>query len=104
MSDYALHVEAIADLEAIWEFIADDNPDAADRIREQIYQAIQALVQFPGQGYRRLNIAGPHIRFVNVREYVVAYVPNERPLLVIAVIHGRRSPRVTASILRGRAD
>lgn len=32
MSEYALHPEAFADLDEIREYIADDNPDAADRV------------------------------------------------------------------------
>ena len=31
-----------------------------------------------------------------------AYAPEELPLWVIAVMHGRRSPRVMAAILRSR--
>ena len=31
MSDYALHPEALADIDEIWEYIASDNVDAADR-------------------------------------------------------------------------
>jgi hypothetical protein len=37
-----------------------------------------------------------------VREYLIAYVPDEKPLWVIAVMHGHRNPRVMAAILRGR--
>jgi len=33
---------------------------------------------------------------------VIAYAPDEKPLAVIAVLHGRRSPRVIAAILGGR--
>jgi plasmid stabilization system protein ParE len=33
---------------------------------------------------------------------IIAYAPDERPLLIIAVLHGRRSPRVIAAILRER--
>ena len=32
MSSYALHPEAFADLGEIWEYIAEDNIDAADRV------------------------------------------------------------------------
>jgi hypothetical protein len=34
---------------------------------------------------------------------VIVYAPDERPLAVIAVLHGRRNPRVIAAILRSRA-
>jgi hypothetical protein len=42
------------------------------------------------------------LRFIVVREYLIAYAPEEKPLWVLAVLHGRRSPRVMAAILRGR--
>jgi hypothetical protein len=37
-----------------------------------------------------------------VRDYVIAYAPDEKLLAVIAVLHGRRNPRVIAAILRAR--
>jgi hypothetical protein len=37
-----------------------------------------------------------------VREYLIAYAPDEKPLWIIAVMHGRRSPRIMAAILRER--
>ena len=37
-----------------------------------------------------------------MRDYVIAYSPDEKPIAVIAVLHGRRNPRVIAAILRGR--
>jgi hypothetical protein len=45
---------------------------------------------------------GP-LRFILVREYMVVYAPEQKPVWVVAVMHGRRSPRVMAAILRGRA-
>jgi len=37
-----------------------------------------------------------------VRDYLVVYAPDEKPLSVIAVIHGRRNPRIMAAVLRTR--
>jgi len=31
--------------------------------------------------------------------YLIAYAPEEKPLWVVAVMHGRRSPRLMAAIL-----
>jgi hypothetical protein len=42
------------------------------------------------------------LRFILVREYLIAYASEETPLWVVAVMHGRRSPRVMAAILRSR--
>lgn len=102
MSSYALHPEAFKDLDEIREYIAEDAPDAADRTITEIFDGIRALVEFPNQGYRRPNLTSRPLRFKLLREYVVAYAPDKKPLWVVAVFHGRRSPRVIAAILRGR--
>ena len=102
MSGYALHPEAFSDLDDIREYIAQDNPDAADRVITEIFDGIRALVAAPLQGYRRPSLTSRPLRFKLVREYVIVYAPEKKPLWVVAVIHGRRSPRVMAAILRGR--
>ncbi len=102
MSGFVLHPEAYTDLEEIWEYIAADNLDAADRVLEEIFDAIQSLVPFPYTGHSRPDLTARPLRFQSVRDYVVAYAPDEKPLAVIAVLHGRRNPRVIAAILRGR--
>lgn len=102
MSGYALHPEAFADLDNIREHIAQDSPDAADRVIEELFDGFRSLAVFPYQGFRRPNLTSRPLRFKLVREYVIAYAPETQPLWVVAVIHGRRSPRVMAAILRGR--
>ena len=102
MSAYALHPEALMDLDTIRQYIAEDSPDAADRMITEIFDGIRSPVRFPDQGYRRPNLASRPLRFKLVREYVIAYAPGKKPLWVVAVFHGRRSPRVMAAILRGR--
>src|SRR5580658_3537501 len=102
MTGFALHREAFADLDEIREHIAEDNPDAAKRVITELFDAMRALVAFPHQGYRRPNLTSRPLRFKLVREYVIAYAPEKKPLWVVAVFHGRRSPRVIAAMLRGR--
>ncbi|MGA2986321.1 MAG: type II toxin-antitoxin system RelE/ParE family toxin [Terriglobia bacterium] len=102
MSGHALHPEAYADLDDIRGYIAQDNPDAADRVITEIFDAIRGLVPFPDQGHRRPDLTSRPLRFTLGREYLIAYAPEEKPLWVVAVMHGRRSPRLMAAILRGR--
>jgi len=102
MSGYAFHPEAYADLSEIWEFIAERNLDAADRVLGEIFDAIRALTSFPQQGHLRPDLTARPLRFHVVREFLICYAPDEKPLLVIAVLHGRRSPRVMAAIRRSR--
>lgn len=99
---FALHSEAARDINDIWEFIAWDNPYAAGRVREEIWSAIRGLVAFPYKGHRRSDLTSRQLRFWRVRDYLIAYAPDKKPLWVVAVLHARRSPRVLAAILRGR--
>jgi plasmid stabilization system protein ParE len=102
MTGYDFHPEAAVDLDEIWDFIAEDNLDAADRVIADILASIDALVPFPHQGHKRPDLTSRPLRFTVVREYLIAYAPEEKPLWVVAVMHGRRSPRIMAAILRGR--
>jgi toxin ParE1/3/4 len=99
---YAFHPEAFADLDDIRDYIAQENPDAADRVMAEVFQAIRGLVPFPHQGHQRPDLSSRPLRFILVREYLIAYAPEEEPLWVVAVMHGRRSPRIMAAILKGR--
>ena len=101
-SGYALHPEAFADLDEIRSYIAQDSPDAADRVITEIFDAIRQLAPFPHQGHRRPDLSSRPLRFTLVREYLIAYTPDEKPLWVVAVMHGRRSPRIMAAILKSR--
>jgi plasmid stabilization system protein ParE len=103
MSDYAFHPEAFGDLDEIWEYIALDNIDAADAVLADIHSTLRSLAASPHIGHRRPDLTPRPLRFHVVRhEYLVAYAPNQKPLWVVAVVHGRRNPRVIAAILRGR--
>lgn len=102
MSGYAFHPSACDDLDEIWDYIAADNLDAADRVITEILDAIRAVVPFPHSGHRRPDLTARPLRFIIVREYLIAYAPDEKPLWVIAIVHGHRNPRVMAAILRGR--
>jgi plasmid stabilization system protein ParE len=102
-SGYALHPEAFADLDDIRNYIAQEDPDAANRVMSEIFDNIRGLVPFPHKGHQRPDLSSRPLRFTLVREYLIAYVPEEKPLWVIAVMHGRRNPRIMAATLRGRA-
>ena len=103
MSGFVLHPGAYTDLAEIWEFIAADSIDAADNVCEEIYGKIERLIPFPNQGHRREDLTSREIRFHPCGEYLIAYAPAEKPLLVLAILHGSRSPRMMAAVLRERA-
>ena len=102
MSGFVLHPDALSDLTEIWEYIASDNPGAAGRVIEEIYDAIRALVPFPNVGHSRSDLTSRPLRFHPVRDFLIAYAPDEKPLLVLAILHGLRNPRIIAALLRDR--
>jgi plasmid stabilization system protein ParE len=99
---FELHPDAAADITDIWEFVAGDNLLAAGRVREDILNDIRKLVPFPRQGHKRSDLTSRPLRFKVVRSYLIAYAPDERPLHVLAVLHGRRNPRVLSAVLGAR--
>ena len=104
MIDYAFHPEALSDLDDIWDFIAKDNVDAANRIVAQVLATCENLSRLRHQGHPRPELSSRSLRFVVVRDYLLAYAPDERPLWVVAIFHGKRNPRILAAILRDRGS
>jgi plasmid stabilization system protein ParE len=102
MTGYDFHPQARDDLDEIWEFIRPKNPAAADRVIAEILAAVRALVPFPNRGHRRADLTSRPLRFIRVRDYLIAYAPDEKPLWILAVLHGRRNPNVLAAILKSR--
>ena len=104
MAEYDFHPEAEIDLDEIWDYIADDSVSAADRVIAHIHRGLENVVHFPYSGHRRTDLTNRPLRFIRVRDYLIAYAPDKKPLWIIAVMHGHRSPRVMAAILRGREN
>src|SRR5207249_7823671 len=81
MSGYAFHPDAFADLDEIWEYIAQDNVDAADRVLADIHSTLTLLAGSPQIGHRRPDLTTRPLRFHVARdEYLIAYAPDEKPL------------------------
>ena len=102
MSGFVFHPAALTDLNEIWEYIAADSPDAADRVLDEIQEAIRTLVLFPHVGHLRPDLTSRPLRFHPIRSFLIVYAADEQPLVVLAVLHGRRNPRVIAALLRER--
>ena len=102
MSAYRLHPDVLSDLDEIWTYIATDNMEAANRVIENILDALDGLSLTPFKGHRRSDLTSRPIRFIRAYDYLIAYDPGEKPLVVLAVLHGRRNPRIMAAVLRRR--
>src|SRR5438128_1491925 len=100
MTGFAFHPEALSDLHEIWDHIAQYDIDAADRVIGEIFASLRNFAEAPHAGHLRSDLTSRPLRFVVVREYLIAYAVEDDALWVVAVIHGRRNPRVMAVLLK----
>jgi plasmid stabilization system protein ParE len=77
---FALHPEAIEDLDAIHEYINRFNFDAANRVLSEIIADFDSLTLLPRQGHRRPDLTSRPLRFKVVRSYLIAYAPDQEPI------------------------
>ena len=87
---FALTPEARNNLGEILLDIAEDSPDAAERLRSEFYERLQSLGRSPGIGHYHEELLSRKYRFWNFHSYVVAYVWEAKPIQVISVVHGAR--------------
>ena len=90
MSGYVLGSDAELDLNAIWEYIADDNVDAADRWIGKLFDAFDALGRSPRMGHRREDLTSYPVLFWPVGSYLVIYRADRNPIEIVAVTQGSR--------------
>jgi plasmid stabilization system protein ParE len=90
VSGYILGQDADLDLDDIWEYIARDDVDAADRWIEKLFDAFEALAQNPGMGHKREDLTGYPVLFWPVGAYLIIYRAERTPLETIAVTQGSR--------------
>jgi len=84
---------ADADVEAICRYIAQDNPDAADKLDARLHEEMRKLVRMPGVGHRRADVTNARYRFWSVGKYVIAYRVEKTTVVISRVIHGARDFR-----------
>lgn len=84
---------AIAELEAIADYIALDKPDAATRYVQQVFATVERLVRFPKSGARVPEI--PHLpnRQVVVPPCRIFYRIEGEDILIVFVMRGEQRLR-----------
>ena len=88
MGSIAWTEEAQRWLQDIREFIAQDNPAAADRVVRGIYDRAQVLIQHPEIGHR-YRASERHVRVLLYGHYRIAYlVKTSGDIDILGVFHG----------------
>ncbi len=89
MPKVVLRPLAEADLDDIWWYIAQDNPDAADSFLDRIEERLHALAQFPEMGITRDELM-PSLRSLPIGNYLIFYQPLNDGIEVVRVLPGMR--------------
>ena len=97
MKRHRVTPSARADLFEIWEYIARDDVNAADRVIAEIEAALPRLARMPGLGHSRPDLADPRYRIWVVRSFLVVYRRTGRSVVVVRVVHGARNLRGLSS-------
>jgi plasmid stabilization system protein ParE len=90
MTDHFFSPEARLDLLEIWEYIAQDNVSAADRVTGEIEHAIAMLSRNPELGHIRRDLTSKTVRFWPLYSYLIIYDPTAKPLEIVRILSGYR--------------
>jgi toxin ParE1/3/4 len=82
-------VLAQRDADEIWDFIAADDPDAADRIITRFHEALRSVAEHPKLG-RRGRKGSTREFAVSGTPYILFYEVTKTTIEVRRVIHGAR--------------
>jgi addiction module RelE/StbE family toxin len=81
--------KALANLEAEADYIAQDNPAAANRIVQSVFHAVSLLRKNPALG-RSGRVAGTRELVVSGTPYIVPYRVRGDTVEILRVFHGAR--------------
>jgi antitoxin ParD1/3/4 len=99
-SRYILSPQAADDLINIWRYIKEQSTlEIADRVESVIRERIAFLARHPEAGHWRKDLTDVAVRFFSVYSYLIVYLPESKPLQIVAIVHGRRD---VADLLKNR--
>jgi plasmid stabilization system protein ParE len=88
---FLLAPEAAQDLDDIWEYIVQDDIEAADRFIQRLHETMLKLAATPGAGHTREDLTEDRpILFWPVGHYLILYRAASSSIEVLAVVHGKR--------------
>jgi len=90
LSRYVLGKDAELDLDEIWEYIASDSIDAADRWLNKLFDAFEVIARNPRIGHHRKDLTSLPVLFWAVENYLIIYRCNDGEVQIIALTQGSR--------------
>lgn len=80
---------ARVDLQEIHDYIAADNPDAAERVVCAIESRCRSIVDMPNSGRKREELK-PGLRSVREGNFIILYLGTEDGVYIVRIIHSKR--------------
>ena len=80
---------ALKDLDAVGEYIARENPEAASRVLSRIWDSVQMLSEHPHAG-RAGRIPGTRELVIAGTPFIIPYRVVENTVQILRVLHGKR--------------
>lgn len=90
---YEISAGAQNDLFEIWQRIATDSVDLANRIDDEFHTLFTSLARMPGQGHIRRDLTQRPVLFFPLYSFLIVYQPDIVPLRIMAIIRGKRDVR-----------
>ncbi len=89
MGRYVLTERASADLLDIWDYIAEHDEGAADKLIDQLFDRFSLLADNPLMGSARDDLQ-PGLRYSVHRDFLLLYNAINDGVVIVRVVHGRR--------------
>ena len=98
MKNYVFGTGASEDLYDIWDYIAKDSADAADRWLGKLFDAFDAIAARPGIGHKREDLIPYDVLLWPVGAYLIVYRTTSGPIEIVTITQGSRN--LSALLLR----
>lgn len=82
--------QAVADLEEIAQYIAEDAPGAARHFVRRVREASRSLRRFPGRGRRVPELQPSELRELLLADYRLIYRIDSEAVEIVTLVHGAR--------------
>jgi toxin ParE1/3/4 len=89
MPTVKLSDQASADIDEIYTYIGENDPSAAERLTDELYEKFYMLSENPLSGRLRTEI-GPGLRSFPHRRYIIIYITVDRGVEIYRVLHSAR--------------
>ena len=79
------------DLARYHDYIAEDDPDAAERVEAAIAEAVERLADYPHRGRPGQRVGTRELVIADFPTYIVVYRVTETEVRITRIWHGRQS-------------